>query len=59
MLVNMIFAPVLVLNMPAVSCRTQRKDRIMPVIEMKWESEAVRGFGRITSSARMKFTISL
>lgn len=59
MLVNMIFAPVLVLNMPAVSCRTQRKDRIMPVIEMKWESETVRGFRRITSSARMKFTISL
>lgn len=59
MLVNMIFAPVLVLNMPGVSCRRQGKDRIMPVIEMKWEFETVKGFGRITVSAWMKFTISL
>lgn len=59
MLVNTIFVPVSVLNMPAVSCRRQGRDRIMPVIEMKWEFETIKGFERITISARMKFTISL
>lgn len=59
MLVNMIFTSVLVLNMPTVSCGRQEEDRIMPFIEMKWECETIKGFGRITTSALMKFTISL
>lgn len=59
MLINKIFASVLVLNMPTVSCRRQGKDRIMPVIEMKWEIETIEGFERITISAVMEFTISL
>lgn len=40
--------------MPTVSCRRQRKDRIMPVIEIKWEFETVKGFGSITISALME-----
>lgn len=55
----MIFASVLVLNMPTVSCRRQEKNTIVLVIEMKWEFKAVKGFGRITISALMKSTISL
>lgn len=59
MLVNTIFPSISVLNTSTVSCGRQGKDRIMPVIEMKWEFETIKGFGRITISALMKFIISL
>lgn len=58
---NMIscYSSVLVLNMPAVSSRRQRKGCIMPVIEVQWEFGTIKGFGSITVSALMKSTTFL
>lgn len=52
MLVKIISAPVLLLNMGAVSHRRQGKDRILPAIEMRWEFETIKGFWKDYNSCR-------